>query len=273
MPELPEIETVKNGLTPHLIDQTVRTAIIREHRLRWPIDSRLPQWLTGQCIKALRRRSKYLLIDFDTGSLIIHLGMSGKLTIVNNEADIKKHDHVDIVLDHGAILRYNDPRRFGAILWSEQPNQHPRLTSLGPEPLSRAFNSRHLITCCQNKQTSIKSLIMNAKHVVGVGNIYANEALFHSRIHPETKASHCSAEQLSLLVKHIKQTLRRAIKAGGTTLKDFTQADGSPGYFQQKLWVYGRNNKACHQCKTSIERIVQQQRSSFFCPLCQQACD
>ena len=269
MPELPEVETVKNGLQPHLINQSIQSVTVRDSRLRWPIPHDLNETLNGHTINHIRRRSKYLLLDFDHGSLIIHLGMSGKLTIVNEEVAAKKHDHADIICNNGTILRYNDPRRFGAILWSTTPEQHPRLTNLGPEPLSRQFTAQHLYKHCQGKSAAIKAIIMNAKLVVGVGNIYANEALFHSHIRPTTAGKDISLTQAHQLVKAIKSTLRQAIQAGGTTLKDFTQADGKPGYFQQKLWVYGRQNKACHRCQTAIKRITQAQRSSFFCPSCQ----
>lgn len=269
MPELPEVETVKNGIQPHLINQAIQSVTIRNKQLRWPIPDHLSNTLDGQTLNNIRRRSKYLLLDFNHGSVIIHLGMSGKLTIVNQKNTPKKHDHVDIVFDNGSILRYNDPRRFGAILWSTAPEQHPRLANLGPEPLSRQFTAQHLYKHCQGKSAAIKTIIMNAKLVVGVGNIYANEALFRSHIRPITAAKTLNLAQAQQLVKTIKSTLRQAIKAGGTTLKDFTQADGNPGYFQQKLWVYGRDGEPCQNCQTTIQRITQNQRSSFFCPTCQ----
>lgn len=269
MPELPEVETVKNGIQPHLINQTIQSVTIRNKQLRWPIPDHLSDTLGGHTLNNIRRRSKYLLLDFNHGSLIIHLGMSGKLTIANSQTEAKKHDHADIICKNGTILRYNDPRRFGAILWSTAPERHPRLANLGPEPLSQQFTAAHLHKHCQGKSAAIKAIIMNAKLVVGVGNIYASEALFHSHIHPTTAGKDISLNQAQQLVKTIKSTLRQAIKAGGTTLKDFTQADGKPGYFQQKLWVYGRENEACHQCQTTIKRIAQAQRSSFFCPSCQ----
>lgn len=269
MPELPEVETTKNGISPHIDQQCISDIVVRNHNLRWPVLSNLAELCIEQTIQSVQRRSKYLLLRLDHGCIIIHLGMSGSLTITNDTSGLKKHDHVDICFENGVILRYNDPRRFGAILWTENPEAHPRLTTLGPEPLGRAFNSQHLALVCANKTAAIKAVIMNAKWVVGVGNIYANEALFHSNIHPETPANQLNTNQINKLCKQIKCVLRLAIKAGGTTLKDFSQADGKPGYFQQKLWVYGRAGEDCLHCQHTIRRINQQQRASYICPNCQ----
>ncbi|MDF1796551.1 MAG: bifunctional DNA-formamidopyrimidine glycosylase/DNA-(apurinic or apyrimidinic site) lyase [Coxiellaceae bacterium] len=269
MPELPEVETTRRGIEPHLINQTISRVIVRQPKLRWPIPSNLQQLLSNQSVHSVTRRSKYLLINTSNGTLLIHLGMSGSLSIVDQQTSLKKHDHVDIICDNKTILRYHDPRRFGAILWTNTPDQHPRLVSLGPEPLERSFSAKHLHKACQKKSVAIKTVIMNANIVVGVGNIYANEALFHCGIHPLTPAKELDLEQCQALCRQIKKTLKQAIDAGGTTLKDFSNAEGKPGYFQQKLWVYGRAGEDCLRCKTTIERLIQQQRSSFICPQCQ----
>ncbi|MDF1654695.1 MAG: bifunctional DNA-formamidopyrimidine glycosylase/DNA-(apurinic or apyrimidinic site) lyase [Coxiellaceae bacterium] len=269
MPELPEVETTRRGIEPHLIDQRIKQVIVRQPQLRWPIPSDINEIMRQQTVHSVTRRSKYLLINTSNGTLLIHLGMSGSLSIANQQTSLKKHDHVDIITENNTILRYHDPRRFGAILWTNEPNSHPRLLSLGPEPLSRSFNTQHLYKACQSKSAAIKSVIMNANIVVGVGNIYANEALFHCGIHPLTPAKQLSSEQCRGLCQQIKKTLKKAIAAGGTTLKDFSNAEGKPGYFQQKLWIYGRAGETCHHCKTPIERLTQQQRSSFICTQCQ----
>lgn len=269
MPELPEVETTRSGISPFISQQRISDIVVRNPNLRWPVPSNLAELSIGQTVQCVDRRSKYLLLKLDHGCIIIHLGMSGSLTIANNTTTQKKHDHVDICFKNGVILRYNDPRRFGAILWSDNPNDHPRLTTLGPEPLGRGFNRQHLTQICANKSAAIKTIIMNAKCVVGVGNIYANEALFHSNIHPETPANQLKPKQINQLCTQIKRVLRLAIKAGGTTLKDYSQADGKPGYFQQKLWVYGRTGENCLRCQHTIRRINQQQRASFVCPNCQ----
>ncbi len=269
MPELPEVETTRRGIEPHLLGQKIQQIIVRQAQLRWPIPADISSLCQQHTVQSVTRRSKYLLINFNHGSIIIHLGMSGNLHITNTRTALKKHDHVDIICENQTILRYHDPRRFGAILWSDTPEEHPRLQSLGPEPLNRAFNNQYLHKQCQSRKAAIKSVIMNSQIVVGVGNIYANETLFHCGIHPQTSAQQLSKEQCQQLCQQIKKTLKTAIKAGGTTLKDFTNAEGKPGYFQQKLWVYGRNNAPCLQCETPIQRISQQQRSSFFCPQCQ----
>ncbi len=271
MPELPEVETTRRGIAPHLIDQRIRQIIVRQPQLRWPIPSDINQLMSGQTVLSVTRRSKYILINSSNGTILIHLGMSGSLSVVNHETSLKKHDHVDIISENKTIIRYHDPRRFGAILWTNEPDNHPRLISLGPEPLSRAFSTQHLHKACQSKSAAIKSVIMNANIVVGVGNIYANEALFHCGIHPQTPANQISYEQCQALCRQIKKTLKQAIEAGGTTLKDFSNAEGKPGYFQQKLWVYGRKGEDCRHCKTPIQRLIQQQRSSFICPQCQPA--
>ena len=273
MPELPEVETTKNGIKDAIITKAVSKITIRQYKLRWPIPPNLSKILCGQSLCDIRRRAKYLLLDFTDGSLIMHLGMSGNLRILPQGSSAKKHDHVDIVFDNTTILRYHDPRRFGCILWCEHdPLQHRLLCKLGVEPLEQKFNSKYLFSICNQRRCNIKQTIMNANLVVGVGNIYASEALHLSGIHPLSPASSISRQQCQQLCKHIKRVLRKSIKAGGTTLKDFNQADGKPGYFSQQLQVYGRDSKPCNTCGGHIEKIIIGQRSSFLCPNCQPLC-
>ena len=271
MPELPEVETVKRGLSMYLIGQQVQSVIIRDTRLRWPIPDNLPQLLVKKTILSIERRAKYLLIKFEHGYLILHLGMSGTLAVIPTHLAAKKHDHVDIMF-HQHILRYNDPRRFGAILWTDQSlDNHPRLAKLGPEPLSRAFNKQYLYQICEKRQSAIKLLIMNNHAVVGVGNIYASESLFQAGIHPLTPACVLTLSQIDLLVNAIKSVLKQAIQVGGTTLKNFSNSDGKPGYFQQKLLVYGRANQACLKCASSIKSLMIGNRNSYYCTGCQKS--
>lgn len=270
MPELPEVETTRRGIAPHLEGYRIKHVTIRNHSLRWPIPDSLADILTTQTIHNIKRRAKYLLFQCDTGTLIIHLGMSGHLQIVTSDAPIAKHSHVDICLDNGSILRYTDPRRFGAVLWTSEPiKQHSLLNHLAPEPLSDKFTPDYLIKLSKGRRTTIKTFIMNGKYVVGVGNIYANEALFLTGIHPKTLAGEVSHEQLEQLVSVIKTVLKKAIEAGGTTLKDFKNSEGKPGYFAQQLNVYGRENKPCPQCGTSIQHYKETQRATFYCSQCQ----
>lgn len=270
MPELPEVETIKRGLSPLIISQTLEKITIRQSKLRWPIESYLSKITAQQTIRHIDRRGKYLLFQFDHGTLIIHLGMSGSLVFHTKYSLPAKHDHVDFVFNGGNILRYNDPRRFGAILWTDAPlNEHKLFSKLGPEPLSRKFNAKYLHQRAERKTIAIKKFIMDSHVVVGVGNIYANEALFSAGIHPLTAANKVSFEKISALVKTIKATLRSAIKSGGTTLKDFKNSTGKPGYFKQKLLVYGRANQACMSCSNQLEEIRIDSRSTVFCPHCQ----
>lgn len=272
MPELPEVETTKNGIKDAIIGKRVKEVIIRHHQLRWPIPKNLPELLQNQRLNNITRRAKYLLLEFDYGTLMIHLGMSGKLRVLKRPVEPKKHDHFDLQFSNKVTLRYNDPRRFGCILWCEEdPQQHRLIHHLGPEPLSAKFNGAYLQKACQNKKIAIKQAIMDAKLVVGVGNIYASESLFLAGIHPLTPANSLTEEGYRALAKQIKVVLRRAIKAGGTTLRDFSKADGKPGYFQQKLNVYGRDGQACHSCATMIDKITQSGRSTYFCAQCQPA--
>ncbi len=272
MPELPEVETTLRGVEPFLKDAKIRQVTIRNFSLRWPIDPHLAEVLTGQTIHSLYRRAKYLLLECDTGTLIIHLGMSGRLRILTVSESIapEKHDHFDMVVENGHLLRYTDPRRFGAILWTEGPIEaHPLFNHLGPEPLSESFDAAYLLAKSQNRRCSTKTLIMDGKVVVGVGNIYANEALFMAGIHPQTPSNQLIKKDCDKLVAAIKTVLTQAIKAGGTTLKDFRKSDGKPGYFSQELNVYGRQGENCVRCGTAIEHYKEAQRATFYCPKCQ----
>lgn len=270
MPELPEVETTKEGIRPHLEGQVIDTITVRNPNLRRPIPLNINELCTRKQIIAIKRRAKYLLIHLTEGCLLIHLGMSGHLRIVPNPTLPKKHDHVDINLGNHATLRYCDPRRFGLVHYiDEDPYLHPLLSHLGPEPLSAAFNSDYLYQKIQSRQQAIKSLIMHNEIVVGVGNIYATESLFLAKIHPQTAAKNISYEQCALLTQYIKNTLLAAIEAGGTTLKDFYTFDGTPGYFNISLHVYGRKKQACVNCKQIIETVIIAGRHSAFCPNCQ----
>ena len=272
MPELPEVETTKKGIQPYLENSTITGVIIRQFSLRWPIANDLADVLTNQIINRVSRRAKYLLIEFDKGTLMIHLGMSGSLRILDKleQGILGKHDHIDIELSNGYILRYNDPRRFGSVLWTSDPiSQHKLIAHLGPEPLLKEFNAEYLQRQAQLKRCSVKTLIMNGKVVVGVGNIYANESLFLANIHPRISAQSMSISQSVKLTEQIKSVLSRAIKSGGTTLKDFTNSDGKPGYFAQHLNIYGRKGEDCFICKSRIQHYKESQRATYYCPLCQ----
>ena len=270
MPELPEVETSRRGIAPHLLHKTIHHIIIRQPKLRWPIPMDITRLFPGETIHSIARRGKYLVLSTDIGSLILHLGMSGSLRIVDQSTPPKKHDHVDIVCDDGTCLRYTDPRRFGCLLMTlDDPLQHHLLKKLGPEPLSADFNAHYLMHKTTNKKIAIKLLMMNSQVVVGVGNIYANEALFKAGIHPEQPAGKLTHAQAVRLVKAIKQILHRAITAGGTSLQDFTQSDGKPGYFKQALQVYGRGHQACLQCGAPLVEMKLGGRQTVFCDRCQ----
>ncbi|WP_122033336.1 bifunctional DNA-formamidopyrimidine glycosylase/DNA-(apurinic or apyrimidinic site) lyase [Aliivibrio sp. EL58] len=268
MPELPEVETSRLGITPHLQGQTIKAITVRTEKLRWPIPQEL-QKLVGQRIQSIRRRAKYLMIDTPEGTAIIHLGMSGSLRILDETIPPAKHDHVDLVLDNGKLLRYNDPRKFGAWLYSEVGVSHDVLAKLGPEPLTDAFTADYLAEKAKNKKVVVKQFIMNNAVVVGVGNIYASESLFMAKIHPKTPVGALKLKQIQRLVSEIKVVLETAIKQGGTTLKDFNQVDGKPGYFAQGLHVYGRANKPCLSCNSLIQEEKIGQRNTFWCDKCQ----
>lgn len=269
MPELPEVETTRRGLEPLLVGETIAALEIREPRLRWPVSPQLGALVSRQRIRALRRRGKYLLMETRAGTLIWHLGMSGSLRFLPRPGAPSAHDHVDLVLDSGARLRFNDPRRFGSLSISEVPEQHWLLRNLGPEPLDAGFDVDHLARSCRGRRVAIKSLLMNSRIVTGVGNIYANEALFHARIHPLRAAGRIARPRLGTLVGAVKDVLADAIDAGGTTLRDFVGGDGRPGYFQQTLAVYGRGGGDCVACGAAIKQIVSGQRATYYCARCQ----
>lgn len=269
MPELPEVETTKRGIYKTLVNQTFTDAIIRTPKLRWPIPTDLKQQLCDKIIIDIKRRGKYLLIEFNHGTLIIHLGMSGYLRIVPTNTAAEKHDHIDLILNNQLCLRYNDTRRFGCFLWTTDANAHPLISSMGPEPLSNDFNASHLYQLSRNKQVTIKSFLMNSKVVVGVGNIYANESLFKAKINPKIPANVITQQQYADLVTTVKNTLKKAIEAGGTTLKDFQQTDGKPGYFQIQLAVYGKGGQPCPNCSHQLLEFKLQQRTTVCCPICQ----
>jgi len=264
MPELPEVETTKNGLLPLLKNQVVANAVRHRVNLRWEIPGHLPETLANQRLKDIHRRGKYLLMRFEVGILIIHLGMSGSIKVVDSSEPLLKHDHFELMFAHGKSMRLNDPRRFGAVLFSED-DSHSLLDSLGVEPLEDEFDEAYLYSMSHNKQQNIKAFIMDSKVVVGVGNIYACESLFASGINPERKAGSVSKKRYSVLTKNIKSILKKSIKAGGTTLKDFSKVDGTPGYFTQTLSVYGREGEKCGNCSGKISRLIQNQRSTFYC--------
>lgn len=270
MPELPEVETTRRGIAPAVVGKVIARITVREPRLRWPVPAELPAAAKGRHVRDLQRRAKYLLFDLDRGAMILHLGMSGSLRLLTAVTAPLPHDHVDILLDSGACLRFNDPRRFGSLLWtSGDPLAHPLLRSLGPEPLSSEFDGAYLARAARGRSVAIKQLIMNSRIVVGVGNIYASEALFRAGIRPRRAAGRIKKEEFDALARSIKQVLREAIRVGGTTLRDYVNPDGMPGYFRQKLFVYERVGDPCRVCKTPIRQFVQGQRSTYFCRQCQ----
>lgn len=268
MPELPEVETTKRGLEPLIVDQKIERVHLYRNNFRWEIPKHLPITLLHQTVNRIERRGKYLLIKFDVGTLIIHLGMSGSIKVMDSKIALKKHDHFELTLMNGKCMRLNDPRRFGAVLFMVD-DAHPLLDNLGVEPLEALFHPEYLYHKSRQKQQNIKAFIMDSKVVVGVGNIYACESLHQAGINPERKAGSVSKKRYTLLTQCIRDILTRAIKAGGTSLQDFSAVDGKLGYFSQTLSVYGRENKNCTQCNGKIVRIVQNQRSSFYCKGCQ----
>jgi formamidopyrimidine-DNA glycosylase len=276
MPELPEVEVTRRGIAPHLVGRAIAAVAVREPRLRWRVSEALHA-LAGRRVRAVRRRGKYLLLDCGDGHLIVHLGMSGSLRLVAPGTPPGKHDHLDIgIAEVGALprpvrlLRLRDPRRFGAVLWTAQPPElHPLIRHLGVEPLSRALDARRLFALTRSHRTSVKQFLMDSRRIVGIGNIYAAEALFLAGIHPRTHAKRLSLERCARLAAAIKRTLRAAIRAGGSTLRDFAGADGAPGYFQMRTWVYDRAGEPCRRCGAPVRRIVQGQRATFYCRRCQ----
>ena len=243
--------------------------VVRERRLRWPVPGDIERILPGQVIRSLRRRAKYLLFETSAGTAMLHLGMSGSLRIIDADEPAGKHDHVDIQFESGKAVRFRDPRRFGSLLWTIKPFEHDLLRNLGPEPLSLEFDADYLWRKARGRRVSIKQFIMNGSVVVGVGNIYASEALFLADIHPKRRADRISARRMTLQVDAIKTVLQNAIEAGGTTLRDFHGGDGEPGYFRQMLEVYGRDGEPCRRCKRSLSVVVLGQRSTFYCKDCQ----
>lgn len=269
MPELPEVETTCRGIAPHAEGQVVSKVVVRQPQLRWPVPDSL-QELVGQTVRQVSRRAKYVLLEAGSGTVMLHLGMSGSLRVVDADLAPKKHDHVDLILESGKAIRLHDPRRFGAVLWTQEPiEQHKLIQHLGPEPLTEAFNADYLYNCAQKRTITVKQFIMDAQVVVGVGNIYASESLFMAGISPKRAANKVSKARYIQLTDCIKQVLAKAIAQGGTTLRDFVQAEGKPGYFQQQLNVYGRTNEPCRLCAAPIKQIKQGQRSTFYCSNCQ----
>ncbi len=270
MPELPEVETTRRGIEPHVVGRCVKRLAIREARLRWPIPGDLEEKLAGREVLRLERRGKYLLFVVEGGALIVHLGMSGNLRIVADDTPWKKHDHIDILFAHDICLRYHDPRRFGCLLWAEgDPLTHPLLAELGPEPLAPAFTGGYLHEAGKGRKMSVKAFIMDSRVVVGVGNIYASEALFRAGIDPRRAAGRIGPQRYEALAKAIQEVLAQAIVQGGTTLRDFVNASGKPGYFQQTLAVYGREGMPCRLCGHPVRSIRLAQRSTWYCPHCQ----
>jgi len=273
VPELPEVETTLRGIKPFLDQAIISNLVVRNSSMRWPVPIKDLQRLIGQTVTFVERRAKYILIHTKSGVILLHLGMSGSLRVLENTIAAEKHDHVDIELNSSKVLRLNDPRRFGCCLFIEPNEQaideHRLLSTLGPEPLSKKFNVDYLFRLSRERKVPIKNFIMDGKVVVGVGNIYASESLFQARINPTLKANKVSKARYKQLVLVIKQVLAKAIKAGGTTLNDFSQVDGKPGYFKQALQVYAREGEACNVCQNEIKSVIIGQRNTFYCPSCQ----
>jgi formamidopyrimidine-DNA glycosylase len=269
MPELPEVETVRRGLLPLVIGKTIQRVVVRERRLRWPIANSIGARCGGQRIRGVDRRGKYLLFQMNRGALLVHLGMSGSLRYLQVDAALLKHDHFDIRFAGGGLTRFNDPRRFGSLHFARDPAKHRLICDLGPEPLGSQFNADYLHAICSGRKVPIKQLLMNSKILVGVGNIYANEALFRANIHPLRAAGRISYSRLERLVAAVRDVLNEAIDQGGTTLRDFVGGDGRPGYFKQSLDVYGRAGEACRRCGYSIRQTVIGQRATYYCSRCQ----
>ena len=269
MPELPEVETTRAGLEPHLSGRVVRAATLRRPDLRWPIAGEVESLLPGQRIEAVRRRAKYLLLDTAAGSALLHLGMSGSLRVLPGDTPPRPHDHVDLVLDGGRVLRFNDPRRFGCLLWQAPGTVHPLLQALGPEPLGPAFDGDWLFRLSRGRRAPVKTFLMDQAVVVGVGNIYAAEALFASGISPLRPAGSVSRDRYRRLAEAVRAVLGAAIQRGGTTLRDFISPDGSAGYFVQELAVYGRGGAPCPRCGARLREARIGQRASVWCGRCQ----
>ena len=270
MPELPEVETTRSGIAPHVEGKVVEELVLRRRKLRYPVPQTLLVDLPGQLISKVARRGKYLLLHAETGTVMVHLGMSGSLRLVDVDVPAEKHDHIDIVFEGGKALRLHDPRRFGLVLWLEgDPLEHRLLVKLGPEPLSEAFDADYLYQRSRKRKQAIKQFVMDSHTVVGVGNIYASEALFAAGVRPQLAAGKLSRPRCEVLVAEIKQVLAKAIEQGGTTLRDFVDGNGKPGYFQQQLLVYGREAEPCSRCGKAIKLLRLGQRASYYCPSCQ----
>jgi len=270
MPELPEVETTRLGVDPHAVGRRIIAVAVHEPRLRWRVRRDLPGQVAGQRVLRTARRAKYLLIELERGTLLLHLGMSGNLRVLPADAPRVAHDHVDLVLDSGSTLRFNDPRRFGSLHYtSGDPRLHPLLAKLAPEPFDAAFDTDYLWRVTRRRRVAIKQLLMNSRLVVGVGNIYANEALFRAKVRPRRQARGLSRSEVARLARAVRAVLTQAIRVGGTTLRDYVGADGSPGYFRQKLYVYERTGQACRTCGTPVRQLTQGQRSTYYCPSCQ----
>lgn len=269
MPELPEVETTRRGLAPHVEGRRVVGVVLRRPDLRWPIPYDIVETLPGRRIDAVRRRAKYLLLDTTAGSALLHLGMSGSLRVLPADTPLRAHDHVDIALDSGQVLRFNDPRRFGCLLWQPAGETHALLRGLGPEPLSDAFDGDYLFARSRKRAAPVKTFLMDQKVVVGVGNIYAAEALFAAGISPLREAGKVSRERYGALADAAKAILGHAITRGGTTLRDFISPDGAPGYFEQELSAYGRGGEPCPRCGRPLKQATIGQRASVWCGHCQ----
>ncbi len=271
MPELPEVETIRRGIEPLIKDKQILGVTIRNGSLRWPVPEDLNEILAGQVVLGVSRRSKYLLVAFSHGTLIIHLGMTGHLRLIQQEAERRKHDHVELLFTEGSVLVFNDPRRFGSILWTaNDPLQHQRLLSLGPEPFAKEFSATYLYAVSRRRTSiALKPFLMDAKVVVGVGNIYASEALFRAGVDPRKPACQVSQAAYAKIVAAVRSVLAESIAAGGTTIRDFADTDGNPGYFFQALQVYGRSDQPCVTCHEPIRQLRLGQRATYFCPHCQ----
>ena len=270
MPELPEVEATRRGVERAAAGQTLRELRIYDARLRWPVDPTIPAQIAGLRLKAAQRRAKYLLLVLERGTLIVHLGMSGSLRILPADTPLRKHDQFDLLLGNGTTLRFNDPRRFGSLHYTlEDAARHRLLQHLAPEPFNAHFDAAYLQRITRRRRVAIKQVLMNSRLVTGVGNIYASEALFRARIHPRRRAGRLSGKDCARLLRAVRAALTAAIRAGGTTLRDYVGTDGNPGAFRQKLYVYERDGQPCRRCGTLIRRITQGHRSSYFCPQCQ----
>ena len=271
MPELPEVETTRRGIRPLLIGRRVRAVVVRQRLLRWPVPAALEEELPGRAIHDVRRRAKYLLLDTEpAATVLLHLGMSGRLRVIPRSTPVDKHDHLDLLLDDGGALRLTDPRRFGACLWIDaRDGAHPLLRNLGVEPLSAALTADYLYRVARRRRVAVKNFLMDSRVVCGVGNIYANEALFRAGVHPLRAAGNISLRRYGALVESVRAVLGEAIAAGGTTLRDFRDAEGNPGYFVTHLAVYGRGGQPCLRCGTALKLIRITARSTCYCPRCQ----